>query len=334
MVSSHALRVLLATTLLGLAPVAASATAVDAMVALSLDVSGSTDHTEFELMVNGIADAFDTVGVQDAIANGTDGRIAVSLYMWSSQGQEQDIFWTEVTAATAGAFANTVRGLLAAPTQLMVNTSAGTITLNASTFGLPSFLEPYTLTVTDDGMGGVSFSLAGGSGDGSGFTAVADAIDFGVGLFGQSHGFTTTHSVIDVTGDGFENFDFDAAGCNATPGTGCHNPGIIYDPLTGSPIFDPDTYFQFVSDARDAADASGIIIDGLPVLTDVSDLDTFYANYVITGVGSFVQPAVDFTDFATAFETKLTLEIVPEPGVTLLLGIGLGAFATRSRRRA
>ena len=333
--SHAALRVLVATALLGFAPAGANAIAVDSLVNLSVDVSGSTDRAEFELMINGIADAFDSPGVQNAIANGPNGRIGVTLYMWSSAGQEQDIFWTEVMAGTAAAFANTVRSLLDPVTSItFLGTSAGDVTVNSSDFGFMQWLEPFTLTLTDDGMGGLGFNLSGGTGDGNGFTAVSDAIDFGVGLFGQAHGFTSMRSVIDITGDGYENFDFDPAGCSSPPGMGCQNLGNVFGMLAGSDIFDPDTYFTFTAASRDAAAAAGVIINGLPILTDVSDLDTFYANQVITGAGAFVQPAASFSDFATAFQTKLTQEIVPEPGIVLLLGIGLGALGLRSRRSA
>lgn len=327
----NALSALTAALLLCWMPAAAKAIPVDTLLALSVDVSGSTNRAEFELMVNGIADAFDSVGVQNAIAGGAEGSIAVSLYMWSSQGQEQDIAWTQVTAATAGQFASDVRALLSMPTQVTIDSPIGPIQVDSSSFGLPVFLEPYFLSATDNGMGGVNLSLSGGNGDGFGQTAVAQAIDFGVGLFGQGHGFTSSRSVIDVTGDGFENFDFNAAGCNDPS---CQVPGVIYDPLTGSPIFDPDTYFEFVSAARDAAEAAGIVINGLPILTDVSDLDQFYADYVVTGAGAFVEPAINFSDFANAFETKLTQEIVPEPTASVLLIVALGGLASRARRRA
>ena len=73
-------------------------------------------------------------------------------------------------------------------------------------------------------------------------------------------------------------------------------------------------------DARDKAVATGIVINGLPILNDRPQpfqlptpmevaLDTYYAESVIGGPGSFVQTAMDFTDFRIAILNKLIREI-------------------------
>ncbi len=66
---------------------------------------------------------------------------------------------------------------------------------------------------------------------------------------------------------------------------------------------------------RQAADALGIVINGLPILTytDVAsyDLDTYYREKIIHGPGAFVEIADDYDDFARAFLRKLRRELTP-----------------------
>jgi hypothetical protein len=68
-----------------------------------------------------------------------------------------------------------------------------------------------------------------------------------------------------------------------------------------------------VADARDAAIADGIIINGLPILIRPSfsnvDLDRYYAECVTGGPGSFVLPVKEAAEFTTAIRRKLILEV-------------------------
>lgn len=91
---------------------------------------------------------------------------------------------------------------------------------------------------------------------------------------------------------------------------------------------------------RRAANALGIEINGLPILTriveysartsttagpmslgryqahtnvDFFDLETYYRENVILGAGAFIEIANDYDDFARAFLRKLRLEITPLP---------------------
>lgn len=79
---------------------------------------------------------------------------------------------------------------------------------------------------------------------------------------------------------------------------------------------------------RRAANALGIVINGLPILTrivyysaqkpmrtnlDYYDLETYYREKVIHGPGAFVETADDYDDFARAFQRKLVRELTPKP---------------------
>ncbi|MFN3892112.1 MAG: DUF1194 domain-containing protein [Beijerinckiaceae bacterium] len=105
-----------------------------------------------------------------------------------------------------------------------------------------------------------------------GGTSIAGAIDYGVGVFRDS-GFRSIRRVIDVSGDGAN--------------------------TSGRPV----------SRARDDAVASGVTINGLPILALETDLDDHYRAEVIGGPGSFLVPAKSFEVFADAVRRKLILEI-------------------------
>ena len=110
------------------------------------------------------------------------------------------------------------------------------------------------------------------------FTGIGEAIDFGVRLIAEN-AFEGRQLKIDVSGDGRKNI--------------------------GVPPFIP----------RQEANALGIVINGLPILTytnvDSYDLDTYYREKIILGAGAFVEIADDYDDFARAFLRKLRREINP-----------------------
>jgi hypothetical protein len=70
-----------------------------------------------------------------------------------------------------------------------------------------------------------------------------------------------------------------------------------------------------VTAARDAVVSQGIVINGLPLVTDdggflrIGDLDVFYERCVIGGAGAFVLPVTRWEDFSQAVTRKLVLEI-------------------------
>ena len=121
------------------------------------------------------------------------------------------------------------------------------------------------------------------------FTGIGEAIDFGVRLIAEN-AFDGRQLKIDVSGDGRNNI--------GVP------PSI----------------------SRQKANALGIVINGLPILTqivaysgripthtdvDFYDLETYYREKVIHGPGAFVEIANDYDDFARAFLRKLRREIAP-----------------------
>ena len=79
--------------------------------------------------------------------------------------------------------------------------------------------------------------------------------------------------------------------------------------------------------ARDRAVEAGIIINGLPLMTEdgtsrwgIDDLDEFYRLCVIGGPGAFVIPVLSWDDFPMAVRRKLVLELVGSPEVLWLVG--------------
>lgn len=113
-------------------------------------------------------------------------------------------------------------------------------------------------------------------------TSVSGAIDLGVQLLDQAN-VTAMRKVIDISGDGANN--------------------------DGRPV----------TAARDEARDKGISINGLPVMLkqasyfDIDNLDVYYEDCVITGVGAFVIPIRERSQFADATRTKLVREVAEQP---------------------
>jgi hypothetical protein len=79
----------------------------------------------------------------------------------------------------------------------------------------------------------------------------------------------------------------------------------------------PNNEGRRIDETRDEAVAKGIVINGLPIMTEADktdiyylpDLDKYYAGCVIGGPGAFIQVAKGFQDLARAIRRKLILEI-------------------------
>jgi hypothetical protein len=79
----------------------------------------------------------------------------------------------------------------------------------------------------------------------------------------------------------------------------------------------PNNDGRLVDGVRDEIVNKGIVINGLPIVTEqdkfdvyyLEDLDKYYAGCVIGGPGAFIQVAHGFADLARAVRRKLILEI-------------------------
>ena len=89
---------------------AAHAVPVDLELQLLVDVSGSVNSSEFALQAQGYADAFRSAEVQNAIAGGQIGSIAVQLVFWSGSSQQAiGVDWVQLSsAADANSFADAI----------------------------------------------------------------------------------------------------------------------------------------------------------------------------------------------------------------------------------
>ncbi len=111
-------------------------------------------------------------------------------------------------------------------------------------------------------------------------TSIAAALDFANDLFAESQ-YSGMRRVVDVSGDG------------------------------------PNNHGGLVVPARDRLVAQGIVINGLPLLTDmkpvgrfdIPDLDAYYTNCVTGGPGAFIVPVTDWAQFPEAIRRKLVLEL-------------------------
>ncbi|MBP0022035.1 MAG: DUF1194 domain-containing protein [Cyanobacteria bacterium SBLK] len=195
-------------------------------------------------------------------------------------------------------------------------------------------------------------------------TNIAAAINSATNLL-LTNNFQGDRMVIDVSGDGRQNADISGSGYCAPLSIW----GYVYDNDDTSP-----NCYNLVASARDAAVSQDITINGLPILTDVPELDAYFQAYAIGGEGAFLQAAANFSDFETAVKAKIKREIqstesvpesvpipesvpepeptpipesvpeptpipesVPEPGMTLgliLLGLGAGVSFLKKHDRA
>ena len=135
------------------------------------------------------------------------------------------------------------------------------------------------------------------------FTAIGTAIDFSIKEI-QENQYAGRLRKIDVSGDGVNNV----------------GPR-------------PQSY-------KNLANRLGISINGLAIKTDLGSLDRYYRQNVITGPGSFVESAADYSDFARAIHRKLKRELEvpigwrPEPSLRKSGPAPQQAALPRSHRHA
>ncbi|MEQ9489751.1 MAG: DUF1194 domain-containing protein [Alphaproteobacteria bacterium] len=119
--------------------------------------------------------------------------------------------------------------------------------------------------------------IYGGTGIGAGILHAIERM--------RNNHLTAARRVVDVSGDGMES--------------------------------DTNNFTQMVDFARRAATEERITVNGLAILTDEPNLDTWYMENVATGLGRFVMAANTFEDFAIAMKKKLIQEIEYTPPVVL-----------------
>lgn len=116
-------------------------------------------------------------------------------------------------------------------------------------------------------------------------TSISAAIAFGGRLLDTS-GYDAPRRAIDISGDG------------------------------------PNNYGPAVALARDRAVASGIVINGLPILIHpspiVPDIVRYYSDCVIGGPGSFVLAVNKVEEFGEAIRRKLVLEVAGQPRAEII----------------
>jgi hypothetical protein len=138
-------------------------------------------------------------------------------------------------------------------------------------------------TLIEDATGAFAFAdaLAEAPLGSARWTSLSGALDYARPRF-DNNGFKGMRRVIDISGDGYNN--------------------------RGRPV----------ESARDEAVASGITINGLPIVNGrpnpwgslpPKDLDRYFEDRVIGGPGAFIVVARDYSAFASAILSKLLLEI-------------------------
>ena len=135
----------------------------------------------------------------------------------------------------------------------------------------------WTLIDSEETARAFSKAIAYATWQNPGWTSISGAIDFSVRLL-TDVGYRATRRVIDISGDGANN--------------------------DGRPA----------DQARDAAVAAGITINGLPIIEVEPNLADYYRGNVIGGPNAFVVVAGQRSNFSEAVLRKLLVEIAGSEG--------------------
>jgi hypothetical protein len=144
-------RALLAAPLLA-APAAAQAPAVDLLLVLAVDASGSIDTDEFTLQREGIAEALSHPAVLGAIRSKPRGAIGVAMVEWGSPGGAATVVdWMRVDGA--GSAAAAARAMRDAPRSMQSFNAIGDAILHSAALiaAAPWRAEERTIDVSGDG---------------------------------------------------------------------------------------------------------------------------------------------------------------------------------------
>ena len=126
---------------------------VDLALVLAVDSSYSVDTTEYRLQMEGLASAFLTREVIDAIKNGPSGRIAVSVVQWSDlKSQVVVIPWTIISDEKSAAdlssrISQTQRQTASGGTSITTMIKKGAAMLS----NLPFYAERKVIDISADG---------------------------------------------------------------------------------------------------------------------------------------------------------------------------------------
>jgi hypothetical protein len=133
---------------------------VDLNLVLAIDCSFSVDTTEFRLQMRGLGQAFRHKEIHDAIAQGPNGRIAVSVFQWSDDRSQLIVVpWMIIDSAEAAI-------LLADQLETMSRKLAegGTSISSAMRFAAamlqmaPFRSERYVMDISSDGRNNIGIS--------------------------------------------------------------------------------------------------------------------------------------------------------------------------------
>lgn len=141
-------------------------------------------------------------------------------------------------------------------------------------------IVPWTVIATPQDAERVATQLTASPPNSARRTSISAALEFAKDMFAESS-FTSPRRVVDVSGDGPNN--------------------------QGAPV----------TEIRDRLVAQGVVINGLPLMTnggldtgyDVGDLDVYYTRCVIGGPGAFMIPVNAWEQFPEAVRRKLVLEL-------------------------
>src|ERR1700730_4494647 len=139
-----------------LAAVSARAARVDLALVLAVDVSESVDAEEYDLQHEGIARAFETASLVEAIRGGKRGAIDVLVLEWSDRDKQvPTVGWTRVFDATsAQSFAAKVRATARSSSGLTAIGDA-LVAAEAALLLVPDEAERRVIDVSGDGMANI-----------------------------------------------------------------------------------------------------------------------------------------------------------------------------------
>lgn len=305
-------------------PISASALPVDAELALVIDVSGSIARDEFNLQMQGYVRSFRSAAVQQAIQEGSIGKIAVSTIFFDSTARVAVDWMLIEDEISAGAFADALESL--------TFNSGGNTDIAA---GLQLATDQFNLDNGYEGTRNVIDVSGDGMQNASSYHQLTEFSFVKLKDYGVSE--TLLSPLRSLQGQQFRTVvDFWAALENAL-GMDMSIIMTTYPQELGY-IFQLAQASELI-DTRDYALSNEVdVINGLAITTDYPPLDTYYRDILIGGPGAFVMSVESFEDFEEAIDDKLIREIsgteVPEPSTMLLLGAGLIGLVTAGRKHA